>query len=442
MGIPRIFFAVLVNSLTASVTNNFVWFAVTFWVYLETKSVLATSFMAGVYTITVALSGFYLGSLVDRYRKRTAMIISSSATLVLYSSAALIYTFPEKSTFTNPYNANLWAFILLTLLGAITGNIRNIALSTLVTFIVPEDKRDKANGMVGTTTGVSFLAASIFSGLVIGQLGIFWMLIIALGLTVAAIVHLLTLDINEKQIVHTDGQHQKVDVPGTIRILKTIPGFFGLIFFNTFNNFLGGVFMSLMDAYGLSLVSVEAWGVMWGVLSLGFIAGGIIVSSRGLGKHPLRTMFLCNICMWTICVLFPVRSSIAILGVGMFIYLCLIPIVEAAEQTIVQRLVPPERQGRVFGFSQSIEQAASPITAFVIGPVAQFVFIPFMTSGDGVQWIGPWWGTGSARGIALLFSATGLIGLLVTLMAMRSKPYRLLSLNYDSKKAAEPELTT
>ena len=46
----------------------------------------------------------------------------------------------------------------------------------------------------------------------------------------------------------------------------------------------------------------------------------------------------------------------------------LIPAVEACEQTILQTVIPPERQGRVFGFAQSVEQAASPITALLIGP--------------------------------------------------------------------------
>lgn len=46
---PKLFYEVLANSLAASVTNTFVWFAVTFWVYLETRSVTVTSVMAGVY---------------------------------------------------------------------------------------------------------------------------------------------------------------------------------------------------------------------------------------------------------------------------------------------------------------------------------------------------------------------------------------------------------
>jgi len=46
-----------------------------------------------------------------------------------------------------------------------------------------------------------------------------------------------------------------------------------MIFFAMWNNFLGGVFMALMDAYGLSIVSVELWGTVLAVTSMGFIVG-------------------------------------------------------------------------------------------------------------------------------------------------------------------------
>jgi DHA3 family multidrug efflux protein-like MFS transporter len=118
----------------------------------------------------------------------------------------------------------------------------------------------------------------------------------------------------------------------------------------------------------------------------------------------------------------------------MFVWLCLIPVIEAAEQTILQKVVPLERQGRVFGFAQSIEQSASPITAFVIGPIAQLIFIPFMTTGTGVELIGDWFGTGTDRGIALLFSVAGVIGLVVTLVCMRSNAYKMLSKIYQEQE--------
>ena len=437
----KIFHVTLVNSLVAFITNNFVWFAITFWVYLETKSVIATSVMAGVFTLTIAFSGFFLGSLVDRYPKKRVMLLSSVISLVLYAIASFIFVTTPYEIFTDASSARLWVFIVLALVGAIIGNLRAIVLSTLVTLLVPEDGRDKANGLVGTANGVAFLGASIFSGLAVGYLGMFWVLVIAIVMSLLVIAHLATLTIPDlpKRVRHSHGgepehehghDHEGVDVRGTIRAIQLVPGLFGLIFFHTFNNFLGGIFMSLMDAYGLLLVPVQVWGTLWGVLSLGFIVGGMIVAKKGLGKNPLRTLFLANIVMWLICSVFTLQASIVLLGIGMFIWLCLIPAVEAAEQTILQKVVPPERQGRVFGFAQSVEQAASPITAFLIDPIAQLIFIPFMTTGAGVDSIGVWFGTGTDRGLALLFTVAGLIGLAVTLLAMRSKAYRSLSQIY------------
>ena len=435
------FYPILINSLAAFMANNFVWFAVTFWVYLETRSVIATSIMAGVYTLIIAFSGFFLGSLVDRYPKKRVMLLSSFCSLIFFTLATLILVSTPPQAFTDASNIYLWGFILLALFGAIAGNLRGIALSTLVTIMVREDERDKANGLVGTAMGVAFLGASIFSGLAVGFLGITWVLGIAILLSVGVILHLYTLTIPDlpknsvsTQQPGTPAGEQGIDIRGTIRAIRLVPGLFGLIFFHTFNNFLGGIYMSLMDAYGLLLVSVQAWGILWGVLSLGFIVGGMVVARKGLGKSPLRTLFLANIAMWSICCIFTLQASIILLAIGMFVWLCLIPAVEAAEQTILQKVVPPERQGRVFGFAQSVEQAATPITAFLIGPIAELIFIPFMTTGAGVNTLGPWFGTGTDRGLALLFTVAGMIGLVVTLLAMQSRSYRALAEIYEKEE--------
>ncbi|MBC7809069.1 MAG: MFS transporter [Akkermansiaceae bacterium] len=434
----KTFHAILANSLAASLTNTFVWFAVTFWVYLQTKSVLAMSFMAGIYLATVAGSGFFLGSVVDRYPKKHAMLGSSIGSLVLYGLACLLYAGTPARVFSNPSSVSLWVFIVLALFGAIAGNLRSIALSTLVTVLVPEHERDKANGLVGSANGIAFLLSSVLSGLVIGYFGMFWMLVIAIVLTVLVIANLMTIALPTKEAVPAEEQTTQVDIRGTIQAIRLVPGLFGLIFFSTFNNFLGGVFMALMDAYGLLLVTVQQWGILWGVLSLGFIVGGLVVAKKGLGTKPLRTLFLVNIVLWVVCIFFTIHSSIVLFATGMFVYLCLVPAVEAAEQTILQKTIPPERQGRVFGFAQSLEQAASPLTAFLIGPVAQYVFIPFMSDGGaGADLIGSWYGTGQARGIALLFSVTGIVGLIVTALAMRSYSYRKLSESYQAIQSEE-----
>lgn len=424
------FYHVLANNLIATISTNFVWFALTFWAYLQTRSVLATSLVGGAYLVANTLCAIWFGSIVDHNRKKRAMLGSSMATLAIFSAGLALYLVTPKAAFTTLESPRLWAFAMLLLSGVIAGNIRNIAMPTLVTILVSEDSRDRANGLLGTVVGISFSACSFASGIILAYGGMAWVLGFGIFVTLVAIFHLAYLGVPEREIVHTADRPRKVDVRGTIAAVTAIPGLFALLFFNTFNNFLGGVYMSLMDPYGLSLVSVQVWGVLWGFVSLGFIAGGLYIAKRGLGAHPLRTLFLTNLVLWTISIFFTVQPSIVLLAAGLLLYITLIPFVEASEQTILQKVVPLERQGRVFGFAQTIEGSAAPITAFLVGPIAQFLFIPFMTTGHGVDLIGGWFGVGTGRGIALLFSLTGIIGLAVTLLAMRSRSYRVLSRAY------------
>lgn len=432
----RAFYLVMGNTVLVSVTSAFVWFAMTFWLYLETTSVLTTSIMGGAFTVVSSLGGFWLGSIVDHHKKKTAMLISSVATLILFSAALALVAFLPDESFRSVTNPAVWIIAALVIGGVTAGNIRVIALPTLVTLLIPADERDKANGMSGMVMGVSTSGAGILSGLALGFSSMFWVLLSGVILMIIAIVFLLYIDIPEKDIVHTAEKPKKVDVKGTIKAIKGVPGLFSLIFFTTFNNFLGGVFMALMDAYGLSLVSVQTWGILWGVLSCGFILSGLYIAKKGLGPTPLKMLFLINTITWTTCIFFVIQPNIWLLAAGILIWVFCMPFIEATEQTIVQRVVPLERQGRVFGFAQSVELSASPVTAFLIGPIAQFIFIPFMTTGAGVQLIGSWFGVGMGRGIALVFMIAGAIGLFVTLLARRSKSFKILSESYAKSQPA------
>ena len=182
--------------------------------------------------------------------------------------------------------------------GVITGNIRSIALQTLVTVLIPEDRRDKANGLVGTTTGVSFLVTSVISGLLVAAGGMFYVLAARHD---GAGTERCASGVRPSRGSAAEAKRQrrlrdrrsasngnKVDLRGTLRIVRGVPGLLALIGFSCFNNFLGGAFMALMDAYGLSLMSVQAWGLLWGALSAGFIIGGLAVAKTGLSKNPVR----------------------------------------------------------------------------------------------------------------------------------------------------------
>ncbi|WP_133626225.1 MFS transporter [Enemella evansiae] len=436
----RQFHRVLANTLVANVTTSFLWFALTFWVYLETKSVLATAIVGGLYMLLVALLGIPFGVLVDRHKKKRVMVASSLVTTAAYLIAGFLYLVVDKRILLDWTGPMFWLFSGVILIGGVVENLRNIALSTTVTLLVPDEQRPQANGLVGAVQGIAFTLTSVFSGLAIGLLGMGWTLGIAITLTVLALLHLFTVAIPEEGVFHDpELGTKKIDLAGSIAAVRAVPGLMALIFFTCFNNLVGGVFMALMDPYGLTLFPVEAWGIVLGVTGTGFIVGGAIVAKRGLGENPVRTLLLVNVGVALLGMLFTIREWQWLYAVGIFLFMAMMPAAEAAEQTIIQRVVPLHRQGRVFGLAQSVESASTPVSSFLIGPLAQFWLIPYMNSDSGRATWGWLLGSGEARGIAAVFVMASLVMLVVVLLAFRTKAYALLSRFYsDSAPPAEP----
>lgn len=422
------FYQVLINTLIANVTTSYLWFALVFWAYLETKSVLATGIIGGAYMLLVALCSIWFGTFVDHHKKRSIMLFASAFTAVAFVLAGIVYVLVPNEQMLQIAQPWFWLLAGIILIGAVVENMRNIALSTVVTLLVEKEKRANANGLVGTVQGIGFIITSVFSGLSIGLLGMGWTLAIACILTTLAFVHMLFVAIPEKGIAHDpELKNKKVDIKGSIAAIRVVPGLFGLLFFSMFNNFIGGSYMALMDPYGLTLFSVEMWGMIFGIAGTGFIIGGILIAKFGLGKKPIKTLLLAVIVMGLIGAFFTIREWGWLFIAGIWLYMILIPVIEAAEQTVIQRVVPYEKQGRVFGFAQALESSAAPLTAFLVAPLAQFIVIPFMQSDAGNERFGWLVGTGEARGIALIFLVSGLLLVAMALFAFTTKTYRHIS---------------
>ncbi|HXD28474.1 MAG TPA: MFS transporter [Arthrobacter sp.] len=430
------FLHVLVNTAVANVTTSFLWFALTFWVYLETRSVLATGLIGGAYMLLVAFFGLYFGILVDRYRKQAVMIGATAFTVACFAAAGLIFLLLPESSLVDLSRPWFWVFAVVVLIGAVVEQLRNVALSTTVTLLIPVERRAHANGLVGTVQGLAFLVTSALSGLAIALVGMGGTIALALALCAAVLVHLVWISIPEARVLRTGTGGGMVELRQGIAAVRAAPSLFALILFTTFNNLTGGVFMALMDPYGLTLFPVEIWGAVLAVTSTGFIIGGGVVARFGLGKNPLRTMLILAACAGVVGAGFTLRDWWWLYAAGIWVYMMLMPAVEAAEQTVIQRVVPYAVQGRVFGFAMTCEAAAAPITAFLIAPVAEFWIIPYLESPNGRgQWA---WllGDGEGRGIALVFLVAGAAGVLLALGALFTRSYRRLSTSYAS--SADP----
>ena len=193
----RTFRRLLVNTLMTGVTSSFLWFALTFWVYLETRSVVATGVIGGAFSISSAFFGPLFGTFVDRHRKHTAMVLATTATAACFADRQR--RVPRRRQPTTCSGSQP------VVLGAGRRDLARVGRRPdprhravdLRHAARARGRRDRANGMVGTVTGLSFAITSVFSGLVIGTLGMGWAYYVALALTVAALVHLATIRIDE-----------------------------------------------------------------------------------------------------------------------------------------------------------------------------------------------------------------------------------------------------
>ncbi len=149
-------------------------------------------------------------------------------------------------------------------------------------------------------------------------------------------------------------------------------------------------------------------------------------------------MLLLVILMGVLGALFTIRDWWWLYAAGIWVYMMLIPAVEASEQTVIQKVVPFRTQGRVFGFAAAFESSAAPITAFLIAPIAEFVIIPYMDSTAGRASFGWLLGEGQARGIALVFLVAGLVMVVIAVAAFFTRSYRLISAQYLEESEADP----
>jgi DHA3 family multidrug efflux protein-like MFS transporter len=426
----RTFTGILVNTALANITTSYLWFALTFWLYLETRNVIATGVVGGAYMLLIALSSISFGTFVDRCRKLAVMRFAACFTLVMFVLSGVMFLLVPAASLLDLGQAWFWIFTLVILVGAVVENLRNIALSTTVTILIEPERRANANGLVGMVQGLMFIVTSLLSGLSVGLLGMGWTIAVALVLTALAFAHLLTLRMPEEVRPAATDARGGFDLRGSIAAVLAISGLFALILFSTFNNFIGGVYMALMDPYGLEMFSVQMWGAVFAVGSTGFIIGGALIGKFGLGANPLRTLLVAVAAMGVLGAVFTLREWAWLYILGIWLYLVLVPFVEAAEQTVIQRVVPLERQGRVFGFAMAFESAAAPVTAFVIAPIAQFWIIPYARSAEGAARLDPLLGGGTSRGIALVFLVAGIIMIAAALLAFLTPVYRRVSASY------------
>lgn len=404
-----------VSQLGSSMTS----FALTIWVFERTHAAMTVSFMSFCTWVPYILVSIFAGGMVDRHSKK--------AILVMTDSAAALCTISILISFCRGEPDIMQIYLVNGIVGFMNG-FQSPASAVVTGLLVPDRQYVKASGLNSFSSSLVMVAAPMLSGMLMAFAGLKMILLLDLLSFLIAVSSLFFIEIKEPQ-THGEkaGKNHLSDLREGFSFLKNEKGILYIMvsmavinFFSrlTYENILSP--MILTRSGGDSSV----YGIVSGVLGIGGIAGGILVTAGKGWRDPKKLIYFSAG--------FSFLFGDLMMGAGKSLWAWSlaglaasvpIPFIIAGQSVILYRLVPQELQGRVFAIRNGVQNFTIPVGILLGGYLADFVFEPFMASGrQAALFLGKIVGTGAGSGMGVMFLCTGLLGTLSCFFGYRN-PY-------------------
>jgi MFS transporter, DHA3 family, macrolide efflux protein len=408
----------LVSILGSSLSN----FAVDVWVYQRNGSVTELSFLILFTTLPLVLVSPFAGVLVDRWDRRWVMILSDTgAALSTLAMASLLMSGQIQT----------WHICLVTAVSSSFSAFQFPAYRAATTLLVPKKNLGRAVGMIEFAQAIGQLIAPMLGGILLEIIQISGIFLLDLGSFVFSAIVLLLVRFPRHQSIEKQQPHQLPllkEVFSGFNYVTAYGGLVALLLFLASSTFLVGIVQVLAYPLVLSFTSSTQLGIALGVGGVGMVAGSILMGSWGNRREDYIKILLCSMLLNGFSLMVAGSApDIIVFGVGTFLYFLGVPFINGSVQVILQRKVPLNMQGKVFSLTTAVSGFCLPLAFLIAGPLADRIFEPLMTTNGALaETIGKAIGTGSGRGIGLMFMILGGLNILVTIIAYQYAPLRLL----------------
>lgn len=418
------YFVLATSQIVSIFGSELTAFVLGVWVYQQTSSATAFSFMAFVIAVPSLLMTPVAGALVDRWDRRWA-IATSDLGAALGTTLLVLLAW-------NDLLSVVWIYVVVAL-SAAAESFQFPAFSASIPLLVPKKQLGRANGFMEIGVSGANLLAPLVAGALLGIIGLTGVFLLDLASFTVALVTLLFVSI-PRPPASVEGTRNKGSLVREAlegwRYIRERPGLLALLGLFVGVNFAQGFVMVLLPPLVLSFASAAALGTVMSVAGLGLVIGGLYMSLTGGPQHRVRAILLCLLLQGSILFLGGVRPSVALVAGAAFVYSLCSPVIFALANSIWQSKSAPDIQGRVFAMRRLVGASLSPLAFLLAGPLADYVFEPLMAD-DGLlaETVGRVIGTGTGRGTGLMFIFIG-VGLLAFLALAASYP-RLRNLERD-----------
>ena len=384
------FFTIWSGQTFSLLGSQLVQFALIWWLTRTTGSatVLATASLIGLLPQVFIMP--LAGALVDRWSRRVTMILADS--LIALATVALAVMFWSGEV-------QVWQVYLLMFIRSAAGGFHWSAMQASTSLMVPQRHLSRIQGLNQTTNGGLNIISAPLGALLLELLPIQGVLAIDVGTALLAITPLFFFHVPQPRRAAADEAGGDTSVWQDFKAgFKYAAGWPGLVMIGvmaTMINLLLTPAFSLLPILVIKHFNGQAFHLAWleSGLGIGIVVGGLLLSAWGGFKRRILTSMLGLLLIGGSALaigLAPASAFTFTVG-AIFITGLATPLTNGPIFAVLQSVVEPGMQGRVFTLLVSAATAMTPLGLVIAGPVADafgvqswFILGGLMTAGMGL----------------------------------------------------------
>lgn len=358
--------------------DQFTTIALLWFVLQLTGSGAAVGLVILCFDLPGVVTGAIIGRLLDRYQPRLVMGFDNLVRSVLIAAIPTLYAGGVL---------RLWHILALVLLAGALKPATTAGVRAFVPHLVDDAVLDRANALTSTSLQFSYLAGPLAAGFAVAKFGGPWALYIdaATFLLMGALVLTLPSIARRPGVAKPAGTNRWLGF-GALFSVRYVPAvtLLSLVFFFSY-----GPLEAALPVYSSQALHAAAsgYGLLWTGFGVGAFAG--VVTLTNLARRWKPSVALPAIAvLWgaLLCPLYFIRQlplAMLFLGAAGASWSPYTPM----ESTLLQRLVPAEIRGQVFGARLSLVVSSSPLGAAIGGWLLQYLPAPTVIAISGLACI-------------------------------------------------------
>lgn len=373
----RKFFLLWSGQAVSIFTSSVIHMAIVWYLTDTTGSAAILSLATMVGFLPQAILGPFIGVLIDRYNRKTIMILSDIF-IAMVTMILIIAGFVGEPP--------IWLIMVILFLRSVGSTFHNPSIQAVTPLIVPKDNLTACAGYSQTFESVSLIFSPAISAILYGVLDINIILFVDIigaifAVITTSLVKIPSLEKTETPSIENTETIKKADILREAKegftALRSVPGMLSLMFISVLYAMIyfpiGTLYPLITMSYfggsvgDSSLIEISSSiGVLLGSLALGRIGnklnkiGAIKKSIAGMGIGLIATGLL------------PV-SGLKAFFVLAFLMGITIPFYHGVLSSIYQTNISPVYLGRVFSLTSSVRMIAMPLGLILSGTFAEII---------------------------------------------------------------------